>query len=60
MSTTSFIHAKRIVDFYTEKLKDELTEEAQFALQYAMLQLNKFRAQSVLNMLSSYTIEREE
>jgi len=60
MSATNFIHAKRIVDFYIDKLKDEMTPQAQFALQYAHLKLMKFRAQATVNSLTSYPIKREE
>lgn len=52
-----FIHAKRIMDFYLEKLDQDTSVEARYAGQYAHLKLMSFKSQSVVNSLASYKIE---
>ena len=52
-----FIHAKRIMDFYLGKLDQDLTTDSKFASQYAHLKLMEFKAQSIINSLSSYQIK---
>lgn len=56
-SANNFIHAKRIMDFYLEKLDSDTTPEARFAGQYAHLKLMSFRSQSIVNSLASYKIK---
>lgn len=54
----SFSAAKSIVDFYTEKLHEDLdTPGVQFAIQYAHLNLLKLRTVASLDALESYDIE---
>lgn len=55
----SFSSAKKIMDFYMSKLAESNTEEAEYALQYAMLQQLKFRTNACLDSLNSYSVEVE-
>lgn len=55
----SFSSAKKIMDFYMSKLAESDTEEAEYALQYAMLQQLKFRTNACLDSLNSYAVEVE-
>lgn len=51
------IAAKRVLDFYIEKLEDDDTEESKWALQYINLQMAKYRCNTILNMLYSYPVK---
>lgn len=56
----SFTSAKNIVDFYIEKLNDDIeNKEAHFASQYASLLLLKLKTESIKDSLMSYGIETE-
>lgn len=54
--TTQHIAAKKILDWYMEKLEDDDSMEAKDALQYLHLQLLKYKANTTLNTLYSYPI----
>jgi len=57
MITQDFIDAKRLMEFYMDKLKKSEAEEAMFAEQYANLNVLKYRIESVLDILYSYEID---
>ena len=50
------VAAKRVLDFYIEKLEEDSTEESKWALQYINLQMAKHRCNTMLNMLYSYPV----
>ncbi len=52
--------AKIVFDWYIEKLENDISSEAQYALQYFNLQLTKYKSQVMLNTLYSYPIKVTE
>jgi hypothetical protein len=58
MISQEFSSAKSIVDFYTSKLSADTEDPgANFAMQYAHLQLLKLRTTASLDTLESYDIK---
>lgn len=56
--TNEFTVAKNIMDFYMDKLAEDLENpQAHFAMQYANLKLLRVRTSSMLDALESYDIE---
>lgn len=45
------IAAKRVLDFYLERLEEDETEESKWALEFIHLQMAKFRCNTMLSML---------
>lgn len=57
MISQKYIAAEKVLKFYIEKLEDDDTEEAKWALQYINIQMAKHRCNNMLNMLYSYPID---
>lgn len=60
MVNPRYISAKRVFDFYLEKLQDDSTEQSRWALQYFNLQMLKYRGKATLNSLYNFPIEVSE
>lgn len=54
--TVEHVAAKKVLDWYMERLAEDDTGESKDILQYCHLQLAKYKADGVLNMLYSYPI----
>lgn len=54
-----FANAKKVMNFYMTKLEDSDTTESQYALQYAHIQMVRYRLTCVLDALHSYEIDVE-
>jgi hypothetical protein len=50
------ISAKKVLDWYIERLEEDETAESKDALQYINLQLMRYKANTTLNTLYSYPI----
>jgi hypothetical protein len=57
MLNLKYIHAQKILNFYMEKLEDDDSSEAKWALQWLHLQMAKFKCNNILDMLKSYPLE---
>lgn len=57
MINLKYIHAQKVLNFYMEKLEDDDSEEAKWALQWLHLQMAKFKCSNMLDMLTAYPIE---
>ena len=58
--TTQHVAAKKVLDWYMQKLEDDETSESKDALQYFNLQVAKYKAETTLNILYSYPITVSE
>jgi len=52
--------AKIVLDWYIERLEEDMSPESQYALQYLNLQLTRYKSEAALNMLYSYPISVKE
>lgn len=52
-----YIQAQKVLNFYIEKLEDDDTQEAKWALQWINLQMAEFKCNNMLDMLYSYPLE---
>ena len=60
MNNPLYINAQKILNFYLEKLGDDDSQEAKWALQWIHLQMAKFKCNNILDMLYAYPIETQD
>lgn len=59
MQNNKYLAAKKIMDFYQNKLEADDRKQAQFALQYSGLQMARYRMSCLYDSLTSYPLEVE-
>jgi hypothetical protein len=51
-----YVSAKKVFDYYLERLEEDDSEESKWCLQFLNLQMAKHRANTMLTMLYSYPV----
>lgn len=60
MTDLKALAAKRVLDFYIERLEEDESEESKWCLHYIHIQMAKFKCDGMLNMLGSYPVNITE